>query len=451
MEQLTTLEAGFLEAEDADRHVSLVIGTPAVIDGPLPEQAALTATLSERIRGVSRFRQRVRKHPFEIAAPEWVEDTAFDITHHLRWAALPQPGDDAVLFRTIADLMERRLDRDHPLWECWVIESLPDGRWGALMKIHHWRRRRDRRDADAGRCLRCGRGCDLRHRHPRRHRASAVDSPLGGARPQSADLGRRPVARVDGHDRRRHPDRPGRGAIRHRRAHPGGGVPAARLAGGHAPVQRGTRVTQGRRNGVPHVRGDPQRRGARGDHRQLSRHAVAPRRDTEAQLAAHPGPGLGAPAGCDEPRRHPGVRDAGLAAGRAAGPAQALATGARPDGPAQSRRRAPGGEHLCGIDRLRALRRQRVDGSVADPAAAAQHRHAGDQCAGSAPAAAGHGSPGGAAAAGSADRDAAAYRHRHAQLRRRTGVRHHRRLRRRDLSHKPAGSRQGHRPARVAN
>ncbi len=66
-----------------------------------------------------------------------MEDTAFDITHHLRWAALPQPGDDAVLFRTIADLMERRLDRDHPLWECWVIEGLPDGRWGALMKIHH--------------------------------------------------------------------------------------------------------------------------------------------------------------------------------------------------------------------------------------------------------------------------------------------------------------------------
>jgi diacylglycerol O-acyltransferase / wax synthase len=137
MEQLTTMEASFLEAEDADRHLSLAIGTLAVIDGPIPEQQRLIATLSERIRGVPRFTQLVHKHPFELAAPEWVDDANFDIAHHVRWAALPHPGDDAALFRLIADLMERRLDRDHPLWECWVIEGLPDGRWAALIKIHH--------------------------------------------------------------------------------------------------------------------------------------------------------------------------------------------------------------------------------------------------------------------------------------------------------------------------
>jgi diacylglycerol O-acyltransferase / wax synthase len=137
MEQLTTMEASFLEAEDADRHVNLAIGALAIIDGPIPEQHTLIATLSERAAGIPRFRQRVHKHPFELAAPEWVDDVNFDISHHVRSAALPQPGDDSVLFRTIADLMERRLDRDHPLWECWVIEGLPDERWGALMKIHH--------------------------------------------------------------------------------------------------------------------------------------------------------------------------------------------------------------------------------------------------------------------------------------------------------------------------
>ncbi len=137
MEQLTTLEASFLEAEDADRHLNMAIGTLAIIDGPMPEQQRLVATLSERIRAVPRFMQLVHKHPFEMAAPDWVDDTNFDITHHMRWAAVPQPGDDAALFRIIADLMERRLDRDHPLWECWVVEGLPDGRWAALIKIHH--------------------------------------------------------------------------------------------------------------------------------------------------------------------------------------------------------------------------------------------------------------------------------------------------------------------------
>jgi diacylglycerol O-acyltransferase / wax synthase len=137
MEQLTTLEASFLEAEDADRHLSLAIGALAVVDGPMPERETLIAALSERMRAVPRFTQLVRKHPLEFAAPEWVDDTNFDIDHHLRWAAVPQPGDDAALFRLIANLMERRLDRDHPLWECWIIEDLPDGRWAALIKVHH--------------------------------------------------------------------------------------------------------------------------------------------------------------------------------------------------------------------------------------------------------------------------------------------------------------------------
>lgn len=50
---------------------------------------------------------------------------------------MPQPGDDTALFGVVADIMERRLDRSRPLWECWIIEGLPSDRWAILMKIHH--------------------------------------------------------------------------------------------------------------------------------------------------------------------------------------------------------------------------------------------------------------------------------------------------------------------------
>lgn len=137
MDHLTALDAGFLEAEDSDRHVSLAIGGVSVIEGPMPDFAALTAGIADRVATVPRFRQVLRTHQLDLSPPEWVEDEQFDISHHVHRAALPHPGDDATLFRFVAEVMERRLDRDRPLWECWIVEGVEGGRWALLMKMHH--------------------------------------------------------------------------------------------------------------------------------------------------------------------------------------------------------------------------------------------------------------------------------------------------------------------------
>jgi diacylglycerol O-acyltransferase / wax synthase len=137
MEHLSTLDAGFLEAEDSDPHVSLAVGALAVLEGPMPEFAPFVEGLGERLTKVPRFKQVLHTHPLDLGAPAWVDDVGFDLSHHVRRAAVPQPGDDAALFRLVADLMERRLDRDHPLWESWMIEGLDDGQWAILIKIHH--------------------------------------------------------------------------------------------------------------------------------------------------------------------------------------------------------------------------------------------------------------------------------------------------------------------------
>lgn len=131
------LDAGFLEAEDSDRHVSLAIGALSVIAGPMPDFDSLVAVLSERMLAVPRFKQVLRTHPLDLGAPHWVDDPGLDISHHVRRAALPRPGDDATLFRWVAEVMERRLDRDRPLWECWIVDGLPSNRWAILIKIHH--------------------------------------------------------------------------------------------------------------------------------------------------------------------------------------------------------------------------------------------------------------------------------------------------------------------------
>lgn len=137
MEHLSVVEAGFLRAEDSDPHVSLAIGAIAVLAGPMPDFAVLVETLAERVLSVPRLRQVLRTHRLDLGAPDWVDDPDVDIRHHVRRAALPRPGDDAALFRWAADVMERRLDRDRPLWECWVVDGLAHNRWAMLMKIHH--------------------------------------------------------------------------------------------------------------------------------------------------------------------------------------------------------------------------------------------------------------------------------------------------------------------------
>ncbi|OBG69350.1 wax ester/triacylglycerol synthase family O-acyltransferase [Mycobacterium sp. E3339] len=137
MEQLTALDAGFLEVEDSDPHVSLAVGGVSIVAGPAPTYQEFAASFAERVATIPRCRQVLRTHPLDLRPPDWVDDPHFDLARHLHRIAVPQPGGDAELFEVIASLMERRLDRERPLWECWIIEGLSEGRWAVLTKIHH--------------------------------------------------------------------------------------------------------------------------------------------------------------------------------------------------------------------------------------------------------------------------------------------------------------------------
>lgn len=137
MDQLTALDAGFLEAEDSDPHVSLAVGAVSIMEGPIPRYDEFVSAVGERMPAIQRFKQVLRTHPLDLRPPEWVNDPRFEISRHVHRIALPQPGGDTELFETVAALMERRLDRERPLWDCWLIEGLWDNRWAVLTKIHH--------------------------------------------------------------------------------------------------------------------------------------------------------------------------------------------------------------------------------------------------------------------------------------------------------------------------
>jgi WS/DGAT/MGAT family acyltransferase len=136
-DRMSPLDAAFLDLEDEDAHVSMAISSVAILDGPAPSHAELTTALLARLPLVPRYRQKLRQVPLDLGRPVWVDDPAFDPTHHLRRTAVPAPGDDETLCRLVGRIMSQRLDRDRPLWEYWVVEGLAGGRWALISKVHH--------------------------------------------------------------------------------------------------------------------------------------------------------------------------------------------------------------------------------------------------------------------------------------------------------------------------
>jgi len=67
----------------------------------------------------------------------WEEDKEFELDYHLRHLALPHPGRIRELLAMISRLHGNLLDRNRPLWEAYVIEGLPQGRFATYTKIHH--------------------------------------------------------------------------------------------------------------------------------------------------------------------------------------------------------------------------------------------------------------------------------------------------------------------------
>lgn len=137
MERLSPLDAAFLEIEDEDRNSSLAIASLAVVEGPAPGQEDFVAAVVARLPGIPRYHQKIRQVPFDLGPPGWVDDPAFDPADHIGRIALPAPHDENALCELVALLMNERLERDRPLWEFWVIEGLPEGRWAILSKVHH--------------------------------------------------------------------------------------------------------------------------------------------------------------------------------------------------------------------------------------------------------------------------------------------------------------------------
>ena len=97
------------------------------------EPDRIRARVAERLSAVPVLTRRLGGDP---DAPEWVEDAAFDLTHHVRPAPVEGPLDEQGLRNALAGAFAEHLDRDRPLWRI-DVASLADGGTALIWRVHH--------------------------------------------------------------------------------------------------------------------------------------------------------------------------------------------------------------------------------------------------------------------------------------------------------------------------
>jgi WS/DGAT/MGAT family acyltransferase len=132
---MSGIDAGLFFAENAT--TPLHIASLSVFEGPAPSYGEVVRAVVSRFAPVPRYRQRVRRVPLDLGRPVWVDDPHFQVRHHVRHIAVPEPGGPEELRKLAGRALGRRLDLSRPLWELWVVEGLTEGRWALISKVHH--------------------------------------------------------------------------------------------------------------------------------------------------------------------------------------------------------------------------------------------------------------------------------------------------------------------------
>jgi diacylglycerol O-acyltransferase len=141
-DQLTALDATFLELEQADDSAVMHIGGALLFEplpgGGTPAIGKVREHLEPRLDLLPRYRQKLgAPRTGGLSWPSWESDQRFEIEAHVRHATLPSPGDEREFLDWISDYYSHRLDRSRPLWEMVLLDGLADGRWALVCKTHH--------------------------------------------------------------------------------------------------------------------------------------------------------------------------------------------------------------------------------------------------------------------------------------------------------------------------
>jgi diacylglycerol O-acyltransferase / wax synthase len=138
--RLRPLDGSFLRVETPNAHMH--VGWSALFqphpDRPRPTAASLSESIATRLHLTPRFRQRLAFPPPPFDEPFWVDDTSFDLCHHVVTLTSPDEPVSLSSFFALTDAaFSTPLDKKRPLWQVLLVPQLEDGRVGMIAKLHH--------------------------------------------------------------------------------------------------------------------------------------------------------------------------------------------------------------------------------------------------------------------------------------------------------------------------
>jgi diacylglycerol O-acyltransferase len=135
MSSLKPMDLAFLVLENSSRQMHMT--AYQMFKLPARQKHSFVAKVLETCRNsevIAPFNQKLKWLGKNMASWQAVEP---DLDYHVRHVAVPAPGSLQQFYELISFLNTPLLDRDQPLWECYIIDGIEGNHFAIMIKVHH--------------------------------------------------------------------------------------------------------------------------------------------------------------------------------------------------------------------------------------------------------------------------------------------------------------------------
>lgn len=135
MSKLKPMDMAFLLLENSSRQMHMT--AYQMFKVPARQKHSFVAKVLKTFRNsevTAPFNQKLKWLGKDVASWQRAEP---DLNYHVRHVAVPAPGSMPQFYELVSFLNTPLLDRDQPLWECYIIDGIENNHFAIMIKVHH--------------------------------------------------------------------------------------------------------------------------------------------------------------------------------------------------------------------------------------------------------------------------------------------------------------------------